>query len=621
MSRANLPQRATGRAAVDGARRDRYDARVSYLKLIANAFWAGLYGSVLITLLLFLLNDDLRGRSPAAALAGGLAAVSLVYVPVLSILLPTLFVFVRFFAARRLGLSWLTLKAIVWFAVTTLGALSVVYYDNLRWAASLLSPASRDAMRITLWCMGGCWLMALALAVTAQARPTVSGAGHALRLGACAALLLPPVVATVLSVRLPSATGSAETGGSAATPARHEGGAPSARAPARTLLIVGLQAASMDDILPLVASRGLPEFERLLKEGASARLESITPCVSRVAWTALSTGMPPWATGVKDTRTYRLAFWPAAGAIQVLPRSLGMVALGRAGYVRTSLRPAVLSAHRMFWQILRDAGLSIDVVGWSVDASEAADPRTVADDDPRVAARLDQILGGTAGAAGARPAPEDAARLAALRRAVAVDLSSRDRAVALARSGSITGAAPRVMAVMYPGLGMVARHFLRYQRPEEFGDVTPEESSRYGKVMERYYQFVDELIAEQEAAMGTMASQPTVMVVSAHGVSPVPAGERFVRKLLPRGESDLATVSGSWRSGPDGVLLLKGRGVGPGVKVDDGDIKDVVPAALYLLGLPLERPLRGDLLRRLFARDFLESHPVLIVPSRDANSL
>ena len=106
------------------------------------------------------------------------------------------------------------------------------------------------------------------------------------------------------------------------------------------------------------------------------------------------------------------------------------------------------------------------------------------------------------------------------------------------------------------------------------------------------------------------------MVVSAHGVEPVPAWERLFRGSLGASRGTGPVASGSWLHGPDGVLLVRGRGVTPGATIEDATILDVVPTMLYLLGLPVERELPGELLRRLFTRGFLESHPLQLVPGR-----
>lgn len=50
---------------------------------------------------------------------------------------------------------------------------------------------------------------------------------------------------------------------------------------------------------------------------------------------------------------------------------------------------------------------------------------------------------------------------------------------------------------------------------------------------------------------------------------------------------------------PDGILIVRGPGVKPG-KIKMASIFDIAPTVLYLLGLPLDRRMDGEPLRRLF---------------------
>ncbi|MFQ5720716.1 MAG: hypothetical protein ACE5IK_14345 [Acidobacteriota bacterium] len=105
---------------------------MNYLKLIANAVYSGLYVSCLIVFLLLFLNADPAAGARGVATFGKLLAWTMpIYLPLTACLLPTLFLFVRFFAVRRLHAHWFSLKATVWFAVSALGYLTVVYYVNI----------------------------------------------------------------------------------------------------------------------------------------------------------------------------------------------------------------------------------------------------------------------------------------------------------------------------------------------------------------------------------------------------------------------------------------------------------------------------------------------------------
>jgi len=66
------------------------------------------------------------------------------------------------------------------------------------------------------------------------------------------------------------------------------------------LLILGLDGASLDVIKPLCDEGKLPNFSRLLENGACGKLESTFPPITAPAWTSLATGKNPGKTGVFD---------------------------------------------------------------------------------------------------------------------------------------------------------------------------------------------------------------------------------------------------------------------------------------------------------------------------------
>ncbi|MFQ5349001.1 MAG: alkaline phosphatase family protein, partial [Thermoanaerobaculia bacterium] len=63
------------------------------------------------------------------------------------------------------------------------------------------------------------------------------------------------------------------------------------------LLVVGLDGATLDAVLPLAEQGHLPFFARLLEQGARARLESFTPNLPAAQWTTLASGKLPFKHG------------------------------------------------------------------------------------------------------------------------------------------------------------------------------------------------------------------------------------------------------------------------------------------------------------------------------------
>jgi len=557
---------------------------VTYLKLIANAAWAGAYAALLIALLFVSLDADLAGRGFAsAAFLGVVVSCLLVYVPLVAIALPTLFMVVRFFAVRRLTAHWLSLKAIHWFLVVTLAGVTAACYYNLRWSASLLPPAMARALRMSSGTMAFCTVAALALAVTAQFQH-----GDRARRGRLmgTALLLVPLAL------LPALLVSQRTILTASGAAQHRVTTAGTGMP--RLLLIGIDAASMDQILPLVSTQRLPAFDALLREGASARLDTVRPCAAEVAWTALLTGTPPWISGVASAWEWRLP--PGTARVRAMPQGIGLGPLERLGLITRSPLGAGRRRTAALWEILAASGHEGRVIGWDDDDVVAA-PK-VSDDD------LAAILG-----AGAPAGTGGGPLWSFLAEAAAGDRARFEAGLAALESPA-RPAAP--VAVRLPGLELVSRYFLRYHEPGAFGDVTPAERETFGRVLGGYYELLDAMLGRLASAAGDDA---LVLVVSPHGVEPLGAVERLSRFLLRDASGIDPLASGWWRRGPDGVFILRGPGIGSGARLDDMDLVDVVPTVLFAMGLPIGRDMSGDLMRRVFEPEFLERHTVQFVPA------
>ncbi len=66
------------------------------------------------------------------------------------------------------------------------------------------------------------------------------------------------------------------------------------------LLIIGLDGATWDVLMPLIKDKKLPTLEKLVKNGSYGVLESTIPPVTGGAWLSLVTGKTPGKTGVID---------------------------------------------------------------------------------------------------------------------------------------------------------------------------------------------------------------------------------------------------------------------------------------------------------------------------------
>lgn len=566
---------------------------MTYLKLMANAAWAGAYAALLVAFLFLFLDTELARQGIASgAFATVVVSCLIIYVPLVALVLPALFMIVRFFAVRRLRARWVSLKSSQWFCIATLTAATAVYYYNLRSNASLIPPSTVRGLRVSAGTMALCAAGALVFAVMAQFRH-----GEKARRGRTVgvALLTIPVVLMATVLLPPHVNMSAQA--SALQDHVPAAGARMPRHPAMPrLLLVGIDAASMDQILPLVSAQRLPSFDALLKEGASARLDTVRPCATDVAWTALLTGTPAWVSGVGSSWEWTLP--PGLARVQVMPSGIGMGPLERFGLVSRAPLDEGRRRTASLWEILALSGREGRVIGWD-------DGVVVPRDLPIPPEELASILG-------ANPVPE--IEKAGALYGFLYDAVSRDRRnheAGMAALAASAGASSPV-GVRLPGLGIVSRYFLRYHEPDAFGDVTPAEKEALGRVLGGYYEFLDELLGEltHTAGEGTL-----IAVVSPHGVEPLGAPERLSRFLLRDASGLDPLASGWWRQGPDGIFILRGPGVARAARLEDFELVDVMPTLLYAMGLPIGRDMTGDLMRRVFVPAFLARHTVQFVPA------
>ena len=79
--------------------------------------------------------------------------------------------------------------------------------------------------------------------------------------------------------------------------------------PAQTnLAVIALEGATLDAILPLAEQGQLPFFSTLLRQGAYARLKTLSPPMRVAVWRSVATGAYPFRHGVVSDRTFAAPF-------------------------------------------------------------------------------------------------------------------------------------------------------------------------------------------------------------------------------------------------------------------------------------------------------------------------
>ncbi|HSB62330.1 MAG TPA: alkaline phosphatase family protein, partial [Vicinamibacteria bacterium] len=328
--------------------------------------------------------------------------------------------------------------------------------------------------------------------------------------------------------------------------------------PLRRVTLIGIDGLGPALLRDAVGQGKQPALERLLKRGASGPLATLRPTEAPPIWTTIMTGCLPRDHGVKSFVTYRLL--GSSRPYELLPKGALVGLLEKAGLVSTRPVTSASRRRRALWNVLSAFGIPAGVVRlWGTYPPEQVQGFTLSNyfhiflDDParaegtlqppdllRVAraravrsAEVDAAL--VAEFVDAPPAsePPDAPwRRELVDRALAPDLTYR-------RAGLVLRAAydPPFFASYFHGLDVVGHAFYRYAHPERFGDVSPEESRRFGRVLDRYVGLLGQWVGE--SAQGLRPGE-VLIVVSGYGMHPTPLWRR-VLNALTRGSSPSGT--------------------------------------------------------------------------------
>lgn len=396
----------------------------------------------------------------------------------------------------------------------------------------------------------------------------------------------------------------------------------------RRLILMGMDGLG-PDLLGMGMARGsLPAFARLMRRGASGPLATLRPTEGPPLWTTIVTGLLPRDHGVKSFATYRLK--GSAGTFELLPKGARVGWLERAGMASTAPVTSASRRRRALWEILNAFGVATGVVRlWATYPPERVQGFMLSEyfdllrNDPARAAEtlyprdlLAEAASRAVEAGDLPPAlvsqfvdeqveiPGDQVpwRRELLERALAPDLSYE-------RAGDVLRVAydPPFFATYFYGLDVVGHAFLRFAEPDRFGDVSPLEVRRYGKVVERYAAYLGQVAG---SAAERLRPGEVLLIVSAYGMEPVP----FWRRLLG-GLAGSPERSGTHAGAPDGFVLAVGDGIRPGARLGGASLLDIAPTILYLMGLPVARDMEGRVMTEMLDEDFARSHPVSVISS------
>ena len=364
-------------------------------------------------------------------------------------------------------------------------------------------------------------------------------------------------------------------------------------APPGRVMVLGLDGMDPATIDLLMAEGKMPNFARLRSEGAYGPLQSSRPLLSPIIWTTIATGKTP--------EQHHIGHFVAVNekSGEQLP-------------VTSQMRKV-----KALWNILSDAGRTVDVVGWwATWPAETVRGAVVSDHACYHFLFEDGATGGSDSTGTIYPpALEQAVRpmikrpgdltMDDVRPFIDVGRDELDRpfrfdddlshfkwALATAQSYAAIGQhlwktdTPDVLMVYIEGTDSVSHLFGHLFRAQGLAGELAAQQQRYGHAVEQMYVYADQLVGE---FMRLMDDRTTLVVLSDHGF------ELGALQQDPSKTRDMRRVSERFHR-LEGILYLYGNHVKARRRLDRPTILDVAPTVLTLAGIIPARDMPGRVL-------------------------
>jgi hypothetical protein len=544
---------------------------MKFLKALVNSLLTGLFFSALLALLIMDLNPHLEfSLLPYLQLS---LYLTLVYGLIIALICVVAFFVTQFFSGRSLKIAVVS-PAFLIFSLTLVSVLAfLIMRENFQHFATIFSPETRaliDRQLITL-----IFLAALGLVIA------FSGLAYPRRIVLVVLFFLIFCGGTAYLVQLRTRFPKTQEPPTLATL--------NAKDITKRLTIIGMEGLSIDLLITLMAEDKLPNFNFLIDNGSWGTLGNFTPNEMVALDTSFNTGKLPYKH--RRYSAWEYDYLNLKMTFPVVPRYIFFKQLTRIGLL-TERDVSPPKYVKDMWDIFEANGTPFLKKDWSInrEALPISEEAETLFDRIYEDLRFDTTL-----------------TFARVKQALCTDIQLETEATQEREQTK-----PQLQYILLPGLNQAETYFYKYSYPELYGEIDQEELIQYSTVIERYYQYYDEIVGKYLAAK---KDDELLVVYSPHGVDVFPMWKRISEWVFGRTE-----ISGYHENAPDGVIFFLGRDIAANHNLTDIHLIDIAPTLLHYLGLPVGKDMDGVVNSSVFAAEF-KSEPVLFISSYEEHEI
>jgi tetratricopeptide (TPR) repeat protein/predicted AlkP superfamily phosphohydrolase/phosphomutase len=373
------------------------------------------------------------------------------------------------------------------------------------------------------------------------------------------------------------------------------------------ILLIGLDGADWDILNPLMEAGKLPNLKKLVENGSTGRLLTVTPMLSPIIWTSIATGKLPEKHGIMDF-------------LAVDERT------GKRIPVTSNLRRA-----SALWNILSRMGLRVGIIGWWASwPAEEVNGYIITE---RVAYQLFGISSDIHSKEGkAYPADLYPKIIPLIKEPASVEWKGikklfnaqatlehfqGERTELLEKTKTVYASSESFkeiyhylddredvdfQAVYFEGTDTISHLFMPFRRPK-MNTVSEEDVKILGNAVDHYHQYIDEVIG---GIIQGKYENWTIIVCSDHGFKTGKERPISYSAMIDEGKA------AQWHA-RYGVLIACGKFIKKNVHIKEGRVVDLLPTILTLYGLPVGADMDGRVLKEMILPEFLRDHPIQYV--------